>query len=41
LLCLLTLLVVCHSMECLLPIDAPHFGGHEVGDKSMLYISWT
>jgi len=47
LLCLLTLLVVRHSMECLLPIDAPHFGGHEVGDKSLLpffcylYISWT
>jgi len=47
LLCLLTLLVVRHSMECLLPIDAPHVGGHEVGDKSLLpffchlYISWT
>ncbi len=36
LLCLLTLLVVRHNMECLLPIDALHCGDHEVGDTSLL-----
>ena len=47
LLCLLTLLVVRHSMECLLPIDALDFGGHKVGGESLLpflycqYISWN
>jgi len=36
LLCLLTLLVVRHNMECLLPIDALHCGDHEVDDTSLL-----